>query len=184
MRNNRAPDETELQTRFNQRGFLAGRNMLGDAYPTMDVSLSWPLIPQLSTQRVVLPLGVPTFILLARPTQGRHAVITRATLTLGAPTAGDSVRLIFRRTIASTAADPGDIILSTFVGINGNFIPLIGGAATVTGVQIIGSRPVYVPPGFDCAFIATSAAGDSGGLNWILGEFPETQPLTSLLAGF
>jgi hypothetical protein len=184
MNRNQPPGDTELQNRFNQRGFLAGRNMLGDAYPVMDVSLIWPLPIQLNHSTLTLGAGVANYTVLAKPTVGRHMMILRASLGVLAPAANDSFGVIFRRSLSITTADPNDVVLNAYFGNNGFSIPLVGGGSTLNLFQTLGCKPVYVPAGYECALISTSAAGDTGQLNWITSEFPETQPLTSLLGGY
>lgn len=174
------PQDSELQIKVNRRPFTAGRNMLPDAAGTFDVSLDWPLPLQLNHLTVVLAPATIDYKVLARPKKAFHAMVVRSSLTLGAATANDQFRLIFRRSSDVVGIQTDDLILSAFDGNNGNVLPLIGGAYALNIFQPIGVKPVYVPAGYDCGVLQFSNAGDTSQLNWLVLEYPETQPLTTL----
>lgn len=175
------PAQSDLQIRFNRKPWLGGRNMKRNAYGIFDVSIDTPIPTVPQHQTIVLAAGVFNYQVLARPAVGRHAMVLRAAAQIGAPGGTDTFFLVYReQKNQNLALQTTDVILNSFVGNNGLILPFVGTAGNQGFFSLQSARPVYVPFGFECGVVQTSAAGDTSQLNWIAVEYPETQPLTSL----
>ncbi len=175
---------SDLKRFFQRTPFLAARNMREDVQPTMDASLEWPLFPILQNLGYTAAAGSNTKI-LASPRSGTHVVMVYAFFTTDVPAIGDASALFIKQKNVATGISATNLSIVNLTPGRG-LIPLINSVAVDdNGLFLTGVRTVYVPAGFELVHLYSGAAGgEAVTLRTQRYEFPETQPVTSLISAF
>jgi hypothetical protein len=176
---NEEPKKTDLERFIQRTPFLAGKAMRADCQPVMDVTIAWPLAPQLSKTTAAATAGTNTTTLVM-PDTGTHVVVDFANFTTSAPVLGQTSVLALQE--KNTPLQP--IPLQTVQLAPGRtIVPLVGGFVVGTdGLALTGMRRVYVPAGYMLVHSYTGAiGGETLTFEFSIYVFAETQPVAMLL---